>query len=112
MEVVSSTPILFIVFSPYQDPQASSRNRGFAFVLYYNNACADYSRQKMTSANFKLDGNTPTVSWAEPKSTPDHSAAASQVNSRIRIQVFQVDMKLLSYEFDSLLLSLHDVYIN
>ena len=39
----------------------------------------------MTSANFKLDGNTPTVSWAEPKSTPDHSAAAaSQVKSRIR----------------------------
>ncbi|KAH9731272.1 Heterogeneous nuclear ribonucleoprotein Q [Citrus sinensis] len=65
-----------------KDPQAPSRNRGFAFVLYYNNACADYSRQKMTSANFKLDGNTPTVSWAEPKSTPDHSAAAaSQVKA-------------------------------
>ena len=33
----------------------------------------------MLNANFKLDGNTPTVSWADPKSTPDHSAAASQV---------------------------------
>ncbi|KAA8520793.1 hypothetical protein F0562_014935 [Nyssa sinensis] len=59
-----------------KDPQNPSRNRGFAFVEYYNNACADYSRQKMSSANFKLDGNTPTVSWADPKSTPDHSAAA------------------------------------
>lgn len=63
-----------------QDPQNPSRNRGFAFVLYYNNACADYSRQKMSSSNFKLDGNSPTVTWADPKSTPDHTAAA-QVNS-------------------------------
>ncbi|KAK3038768.1 hypothetical protein RJ639_027355 [Escallonia herrerae] len=59
-----------------KDPQNPGRNRGFAFVEYYNNACADYSRQKMSSANFKLDGNAPTVTWADPKSTPDHSAAA------------------------------------
>ncbi|KAH9766959.1 Heterogeneous nuclear ribonucleoprotein Q [Citrus sinensis] len=64
-----------------KDPQNPSRNRGFSFVLYYNNACADYSRQKMLNANFKLDGNTPTISWADPKSTPDHSAAASQVKA-------------------------------
>ncbi|KAG6663742.1 heterogeneous nuclear ribonucleoprotein Q [Carya illinoinensis] len=63
-----------------RDPQNPSRNRGFAFVLYYNNACADYSRQKMLSSNFKLDGNTPTVTWADPKSAPDHSAA-SQVKA-------------------------------
>ncbi|KAH9702352.1 Heterogeneous nuclear ribonucleoprotein Q [Citrus sinensis] len=37
--------------------------------------------KKMLNANFKLDGNTPTVSWADPKSTPDHSAAASQVKA-------------------------------
>jgi heterogeneous nuclear ribonucleoprotein R len=59
-----------------QDPQNPSRNRGFAFVLYYNNACADYSRQKMSNSNFKLEGNTPTVTWADPKSTSDNSAAA------------------------------------
>ncbi|PSS26248.1 Heterogeneous nuclear ribonucleoprotein like [Actinidia chinensis var. chinensis] len=64
-----------------KDPQNPSRNRGFAFIEYYNNACADYSRQKMSSATFKLEGNTPTVSWADPKSTPDHSAAASQVKA-------------------------------
>ncbi|KAB1219732.1 Heterogeneous nuclear ribonucleoprotein Q [Morella rubra] len=63
-----------------KDPQNPSRNRGFAFVLYYNNACADYSRQKMSNANFKLDGNNPTVTWADPKSAPDHSAA-SQVKA-------------------------------
>lgn len=68
----------------FQDPQNPSRNRGFAFVLYYNNACADYSRQKMSSVNFKLDGNTPTVTWADPKSTPDH-AAASQVNVNVEL---------------------------
>jgi hypothetical protein len=33
----------------------------------------------MSNAKFKLDGNTPTVTWADPKSAPDHSAA-SQVN--------------------------------
>ncbi|MBA0686008.1 hypothetical protein Goari_013638, partial [Gossypium aridum] len=59
-----------------KDPLNANRNRGFAFVLYYNNACADYSRQKMASANFKLDGNNPTVTWADPKSSPDHSAAS------------------------------------
>lgn len=64
-----------------KDPQNSSRNRGFAFVLYYNTACADYSRRKMLSADFKLDGNTPTISWADPKGIPDHSAAASQVKA-------------------------------
>ncbi|XP_076928922.1 heterogeneous nuclear ribonucleoprotein Q-like isoform X1 [Bidens hawaiensis] len=59
-----------------KDPQNPSRNRGFAFVEYYNNACADYSRLKLSSPNFKLDGNTPTVTWADPKITPDHSASA------------------------------------
>ncbi|XP_010267419.1 PREDICTED: heterogeneous nuclear ribonucleoprotein Q isoform X2 [Nelumbo nucifera] len=59
-----------------KDPQNPNRNRGFAFVEYYNNACADYARQRMSSATFKLDGNTPTVSWADPKSAPDSSAAA------------------------------------
>ncbi|OMP08675.1 hypothetical protein COLO4_06212 [Corchorus olitorius] len=63
-----------------KDPQNASRNRGFAFVLYYNNACAEYSRQKMSNSNFKLDGNTPTVTWADPKSAPEHSAA-SQVKA-------------------------------
>ncbi|KAJ6390707.1 hypothetical protein OIU77_024841, partial [Salix suchowensis] len=66
-----------------KDPQTPTRNRGFAFILYYNNACADYARQKMLNANFKLDGHTPTVSWADPKGTPpDHSpAAAGQVKA-------------------------------
>ncbi|KAG6395278.1 hypothetical protein SASPL_145920 [Salvia splendens] len=64
-----------------KDPQNPGRNRGFAFVEFYNNACADYSRQKMSSASFKLDGNTPTVTWADPKITPDHSAATSQVKA-------------------------------
>ncbi|KAI9076794.1 hypothetical protein K1719_028680 [Acacia pycnantha] len=63
-----------------KDPQNASRNRGFAFVLYYNNACADYSRKKMSNVNFKLDGNTPTVTWADPKNSPDH-LASSQVKA-------------------------------
>lgn len=64
-----------------KDPQNPARNRGFAFVEYYNNACADYSRKKMVNANFKLEGNSPTVTWADPKITPDHSSAAAQVKA-------------------------------
>ncbi|KAD7116945.1 hypothetical protein E3N88_04213 [Mikania micrantha] len=64
-----------------KDPQNPTRNRGFAFVEYYNNACADYSRQKLSSAGFKLDGNTLTVTWADPKISLDHSAASAQVKA-------------------------------
>lgn len=60
----------------FKDPQNPSRNRGFVFVEYYNNACADYARQKMSRTNFKIDGSTPTVSWADPKNSADASAAA------------------------------------
>ncbi|KAK9713608.1 hypothetical protein RND81_06G039200 [Saponaria officinalis] len=63
-----------------QDALNPGRNRGFAFIEYYNNACADYARVKMSAANFKFEGNTPTVTWADPKSAPD-SAAASQVKA-------------------------------
>lgn len=60
-----------------QDPQNSGRNRGFAFIEYYNNACAEYSRQKMSNSDFKLDDNAPTVSWADPKNA--ETAASAQV---------------------------------
>ena len=60
-----------------QDIKNTSNNRGFAFVDYYNHACAEYSRQKMMNAKFKLGDNAPTVSWADPKNAD--SSAASQV---------------------------------
>ncbi|WOK99167.1 heterogeneous nuclear ribonucleoprotein R [Canna indica] len=62
-----------------KDPQNSSRNRGYAFIEYYNHACAEYSRNKMSSPKFKLDTNAPTVSWADPR-TGDASAS-SQVKA-------------------------------
>lgn len=60
-----------------QDPQNSSRNRGYAFIEYYNHACAEYSRQKMSNSNFKLGSNAPTVSWADPRNS--ESSAISLV---------------------------------
>ncbi|KAH9619300.1 hypothetical protein KSS87_022260 [Heliosperma pusillum] len=63
-----------------QDALNPGRNRGFAFLEYHNKACADYARLKMSSNNFKLDENVPTVTWAEPKNEPE-SAAASQVKA-------------------------------
>ncbi|KAG5253094.1 nuclear localization sequence-binding protein [Salix suchowensis] len=50
-----------------KDLQNPSRNRGFAFIEYYNHACAEYSRKKMSKPDFKLDDNAPTVSWADPR---------------------------------------------
>ncbi|CAJ2632339.1 unnamed protein product [Trifolium pratense] len=62
-----------------KDPQGSSRNRGFAFIEYHNHACAEYSRQKMSNSQFKLDNNAPTVSWADPRNS--ESSASSQVKA-------------------------------
>ncbi|KAE9620611.1 putative RNA recognition motif domain-containing protein [Lupinus albus] len=62
-----------------KDMKNIKNNRGFAFVDYYNNACAEYSRQKMMNPSFKLGGNAPTVSWADPKNAD--SSASSQVKA-------------------------------
>ncbi|CAM0874362.1 unnamed protein product [Alopecurus aequalis] len=60
----------------------TDRNRGYGFVEYYNNACAEYSRQKMSTPNFKLGTNTPNVSWADVKNGDSASAGStSQVKS-------------------------------
>ncbi|KAL6906052.1 hypothetical protein ACP4OV_003653 [Aristida adscensionis] len=57
----------------------SDRNKGFGFIEYYNQACAEYARQKMSTPEFKLDTNAPTVSWADPKN--NDSTSTSQVKS-------------------------------
>eukprot|EP00850_Spirogloea_muscicola_P020578 SM000220S07057 [mRNA] locus=s220:136633:139696:+ [translate_table: standard] len=59
-----------------QDPNQPDRNRGFAFLEYHNHACAEQSRRNMTKPTFRLDGYTPTVSWAEGKAEPDAAAMA------------------------------------
>ncbi|KAM1757605.1 hypothetical protein ACFX11_006842 [Malus domestica] len=61
-----------------KDMKNTGNNRGFAFVDYYNHACADYSRQKMTDPKFKLENNAPTVSWADPK---NDESSTSQVKA-------------------------------
>uniref|UniRef100_A0ACD6A0Y0 Uncharacterized protein n=3 Tax=Avena sativa TaxID=4498 RepID=A0ACD6A0Y0_AVESA len=64
-----------------KDPR-TDRNRGYGFVEYYNSACAEYSRQKMSTPNFKLDTNSPTISWADVKNSDSASASsASKVTS-------------------------------
>ncbi|XP_057751151.1 heterogeneous nuclear ribonucleoprotein Q-like [Arachis stenosperma] len=62
-----------------KDMKNTKNNRGFAFIDYYNHACAEYSRQKMMSSTFKLGDNAPTVSWAHPKNAD--SSASSQVRA-------------------------------
>ncbi|KAF7823225.1 heterogeneous nuclear ribonucleoprotein Q-like [Senna tora] len=62
-----------------KDMKNTNNNRGFAFIDYYNHACAEYSRQKMMNPKFKLGDNAPTVSWADPKNAD--SSASSQVKA-------------------------------
>lgn len=71
-----------------QDPQNSSRNRGFAFIEYYNHACAEYSKQKMSDPKFNLDDNAPTVSWADPKKA--ESSSSSVVNNLMNTYFFLI----------------------
>lgn len=68
---------MFFLIPMMQDPVNSGRNRGFAFIEYYNHACAEYSRQEMSNSDFKLDDNAPTVSWADPKNA--EASATAQV---------------------------------
>ncbi|KAH7681943.1 Heterogeneous nuclear ribonucleoprotein R (RRM superfamily) protein [Dioscorea alata] len=44
--------------------ESSDCNQGCAFVQYYNHACAEYSRNKLSDPKFKLYSNMPTVIWA------------------------------------------------
>jgi len=58
----------------------SDRHKGYGFIEYYNQACAEYARQKMCTPEFKLDTNAPTVNWADPKNSGE-SASTAQVKS-------------------------------
>nr|CAB3459303.1 unnamed protein product [Digitaria exilis] len=58
----------------------SDRHKGYGFIEYYNQACAEYARQKMSTPEFKLDTNSPTVNWADPKNSGE-SASTAQVKS-------------------------------
>jgi len=58
----------------------SGRNKGYGFIEYYNQACAEYAKQKMSTPEFKLDTNAPTVSWADHKNASE-ATSTSQVKS-------------------------------
>lgn len=58
----------------------SDRNKGYGFIEYYNQACAEYAKEKMSTPEFKLEHNVPTVSWADPKNGGE-STSTAQVKS-------------------------------
>lgn len=76
----------------------TNNNRGFAFIDYYNHACAEYSRQKMMNPKFKLGDNAPTVSWADPKNAD--SSAASQVLNLLILMSFLFKAHLVISKYD------------
>ncbi|KAH7443544.1 hypothetical protein KP509_02G039700 [Ceratopteris richardii] len=59
-----------------KDPQNPERNRGFAFVEYYNHACAEHSRRMLSAPGFKLGSSIPTISWADSPSGADYPGAS------------------------------------
>ncbi|CAM6129484.1 unnamed protein product [Calypogeia fissa] len=61
-----------------KDPKNPGKNRGFAFVEYYNHACAEHARRVMSKPNFRLGSNAPTISWADPRGGAD-ATSMSQV---------------------------------
>lgn len=63
----------------FKDQQDPTRNRGFLFIEFYNHACAEHSRQKLSNSSFKVEGSNLTITWADPKSSSD--SAASQVKT-------------------------------
>ena len=40
----------------------SDGNKGYDFIEYYRQACVEYAKQKMSTPEFKIDINAPTVS--------------------------------------------------
>ncbi|XP_008662372.3 heterogeneous nuclear ribonucleoprotein Q isoform X3 [Zea mays] len=58
----------------------SDTNKGYGFIEYYNQACAEYAKKMMSTPEFKLDKNAPNVSWADTKNGGE-SASTAQVKS-------------------------------
>jgi heterogeneous nuclear ribonucleoprotein R len=78
----------------FKDQHDPNRNRGFLFVEYYNHACAEYARQKLSSRSFKVDGSQLTVSWAEPKGSTDPSSAAARTVDMPPVEVGDRDVRV------------------
>lgn len=60
-----------------KDPMAPTKNRGFAFVEYYNHACSEQARRNLSKPQFRLGSNQPTISWADPRPEPDAAAMST-----------------------------------
>lgn len=54
---------------------STASSRGFAFVSFYNTACAEKARRVLSSPTFTLRGRQLTVNWAEKSA--DETAAAN-----------------------------------
>eukprot|EP01018_Ginkgo_biloba_P010827 Gb_14828 [translate_table: standard] len=64
-----------------KDPQDSTKNRGFAFVEYYNSASAEKSMKNMKDSKFKLDDRTITVKWETGQRNATETTNTAQVKS-------------------------------
>jgi len=57
-------------------PGGSQRSRGFAFVDFFNTACAEKARRALSAPQFSLRGRHVSASWAEAR--PDEADVHAQ----------------------------------
>lgn len=66
----------------------SGDNKGFAFVNFFNNACASKAFETMQHVSFTVGYRHPTVKWAEPRKVLDPDSAAVQNVKNIYVSGF------------------------
>lgn len=55
-----------IDMSRSRDPAHPEHNRGFAFLEFYNSACAAAAKHALSQPDFKIGDRVPTIDYAEP----------------------------------------------
>ena len=94
-EFTSELNYCIFSFIALQDPHNSDRNRGFAFVEYYNHACAENAKRLLSLPGFKLGTNIPTINWAECPTGLDNPGSSQVCN----ILICSLESTVLLYKY-------------
>ena len=83
----------------------SDDNKGYGFIEYYKQACVEYAKQKMSTPEFKIDINAPTVSQADPKNGGESASIA-----HVFFQHHMTEWYLLCFFFHDIVYKCMDVH--
>ncbi|KAL4448889.1 hypothetical protein ABPG77_007606 [Micractinium sp. CCAP 211/92] len=65
-----------IDMSRSRDPAHPEHNRGFAFLEFYNSACAAAAKHALSQPDFKIGDRVPTIDYAEPSQKDQQGGGA------------------------------------